>query len=133
MSRTFANVFKCLSKCHGHEVVPGMLKKGSATWMQTSKWQLQQSIIPHSPRTLLSSGKVAAWKAQFMFQNKLSTKALSLPFRPEFSGTPLIDLSDIPVFNVNYAESEKLVRKWRKEQLAAGVEISDTFVAALYV
>jgi hypothetical protein len=63
MSRTFANVLKCLSKCHGHEVVPGMLKKGSATWMQTSAWQLQQSIIPHSPRTLLSSGKVAAWKA----------------------------------------------------------------------
>ena len=34
--------------------------------------------------------------------------------------------------NVDYAESDKLARKWRKEQLAAGASILDTYGAAVY-
>ena len=81
MSRTFANVLTDLSKCQGHEVVPGVLTKGRTAWMQTS--------------TLVATA--TSWKAQFMYQNKLSTKALSSPFKREFSGAPLIDVGDVSI------------------------------------
>ena len=67
-----------------------------------------------------------------MYQNKLSTKAFSFPFKPEFSGTPLVEVGDIPIANVDHAEADKLVRKWRKQQIADGVVIFDTFAAAVY-
>ena len=133
MLRTFYHVLVSLSKCQGHEVLPGLNSKGRTTWLQTHAWQIQQTIVPHSPRQFLSHAKVASWKAQFMYQNKLSSKALALPFRVELTGQPKILVSDINIQNVNGKVAQGKYRKLAKQARRDGQPLSDTFAQCVFI